>query len=77
MSSSGGLFIILKFTIYFIYKVRKLLRQVDEDEGTVEKNDKDGHPLKRLGKLTKQLSTKDKKRKRLLLNDLLLKPANV
>lgn len=77
LSSSGGLFIILKFTIYFIYKVRKLLRQVDEDEGTVEKNDKDGHPLKRLGKLTKQLSTKDKKRKRLLLNDLLLKPANV
>lgn len=33
--------------------------------------------LKKLEKITRTLSTKDKKRKKLLLNDLLLKPANV
>ena len=69
LSSSGGIFIIGKFTAYFVYKVRKVIRN-SENEG-VEKNSKT------LGLLSKQLSTKDKKRKRLLVKDLLLRPANV
>ena len=80
LSSSGGLFIILKFTVYFIYKVRKLLSQpIEEDEELLE-DDSSGekHTLKkRVGRISKKLSTKDKQRKRILLNDLLLKPANV
>ena len=32
LSSSGGIFIIAKFTAYFVYKVRKVLRN-SESEG--------------------------------------------
>jgi len=76
LSSSGGLFIVLKFTIYFIYKIRKLLRNAEEDESDVSENK--NRLSRRLGKITKQLSTKDsKKRKRLVLKDLLQTPASV
>lgn len=78
LSSSGGLFIILKFTIYFIYKVRKLLRNAEEESESDVQETKNRYALKRLSRITKQLSTKDsKKRKRLVLKDLLQTPQSV
>lgn len=58
LSASGGLFIVLKFIFYFVYKIKKIINQMEDSGESEEKVEEKKPKSVSIGRLGRHLSQK-------------------